>query len=59
MLIDPDSGVNVDANAVECRAYRDRKGLVPGSAPFTVEEPARISTNIATEGSVLCYVVAA
>ena len=46
----------LDINAIECRAYKDTAGVVPGSATFTVHKPALISTNLATIGSVLCYV---
>jgi len=43
----------------ECRGYKDAAGLSPGSAPFTVKNPAEVSTNLGTERAVLCYVRAA
>lgn len=48
---------NVDVNSVECRAYKDAAGVVPGSAPFTAKTPAELSTNLVEVGSVLCYIV--
>lgn len=40
----------------ECRGYKDVDGLQPGSAKFTVKQPALVSTNLGVERSVLCYV---
>lgn len=48
---------DLDINTIECRAYQDTDGVVPGSAPFTVKNPAMLSTQIVNESSVLCYVV--
>jgi len=50
--------INVDINAIECRAYKDAAGVVPGSAPFTVDSPALLSTpgNPVVVNSILCYV---
>ncbi|KAF2164482.1 hypothetical protein M409DRAFT_25360 [Zasmidium cellare ATCC 36951] len=48
---------HVDVNQVECRAYKDDAGVVPGSAPFNAKTPAELSTNLVTVASVLCYVV--
>ena len=48
--------INVDINSVECRAYKDVAGTVPGSAPFTAKKPAYLSTNLGEVGSVLCYI---
>jgi hypothetical protein len=48
-------GLNI--SAVECRAYKDKAGVVPGSATFRVGKPALISTNLVTIGGILCYVV--
>lgn len=53
--LDPKAS-NVDVDAVECRAYRDAAGVVPGSAPFSREHPALISTTGGSVASVLCYV---
>lgn len=51
------SSSNVDINSVECRAYKDAEGQIPGSAPFTLKSPAELSTNLVEVGSVLCYIV--
>ncbi|CAK4031880.1 Hypothetical predicted protein [Lecanosticta acicola] len=53
-----DSGVhpNVDVDSVECRAYKDEAGVIPGSAPFTNKQPAELGTNLVEIGSVLCYI---
>ncbi|KAI9686888.1 MAG: hypothetical protein M1822_002641 [Bathelium mastoideum] len=53
------SASNIDVNSVECRAYKDAAGVVPGSAPFTKANPAELATpnNPVEVGSVLCYVV--
>lgn len=48
---------NVDITEVECRAYKDESGQIPGSAPFNHKSPAYLSTNPVEIGSVLCYVV--
>jgi hypothetical protein len=48
---------DLDVNTIECRAYQDADGVVPGSAPFTVKNPALLSTQIVNESAVLCYVV--
>lgn len=48
-------GLNIIA--IECRAYKDKSGVVPGSATFRLGKPALISTNLATIGGILCYVV--
>jgi hypothetical protein len=47
---------NVDIDQVECRAYKDAAGVVPGSAPFTKANPALLSTTGVTVGSILCYI---
>ncbi len=47
----------LNETAIECRAYKDFAGVEPGSAPFNVSSPALISTNLATIGSILCYIV--
>jgi hypothetical protein len=57
LILDPNVAVNVDINTIECRAYRDFAGTQPGSAPFNVTEYARLSTNLATVSTFLCYVV--
>lgn len=49
--------INVDIATVECRAFKDAEGVVPGSAPFNYKTPAELSTNLVEVGSVLCYVV--
>lgn len=53
------SSANVDINSVECRAYKDADGVIPGSAPFTLASPALLSTpgNEVEINSLLCYVV--
>ncbi|KAI9709689.1 MAG: hypothetical protein M1820_003091 [Bogoriella megaspora] len=45
-------------NAVECRAYKDAEGLVPGSATFSAKNPAELATpnNPVEINAVLCYV---
>jgi hypothetical protein len=54
----PNSAVGgIDITAVECHAYKDAEGLVPGSLAFNSTKPALLSTNIVSIGSVLCYVV--
>jgi hypothetical protein len=57
LIIQPGTAYNVDEDAIECRAYKDFAGVLPGSAAFTVSKPALISTNLATVGSILCYIV--
>lgn len=57
LILDPNVAVNVDIDAVECRAYQDFAGTQPGSAPFNVTEPAYLSTNLATVSTILCYIV--
>jgi hypothetical protein len=41
---------------VECRAYKDFAGVQPGSAVFTVDKPAYLTTNLVEVGSILCYI---
>lgn len=48
---------NVNIDQVECRAYKDADGVVPGSAPFSKAHPALVSTTGVEIGSVLCYIV--
>lgn len=48
---------NVDITKVECRAYKDAAGQIPGSAPFNYNRSADLATNIVQVGSVLCYVM--
>jgi hypothetical protein len=57
LTLDPNGGVNVDINAIECRAFQNFAGTQPGSAPFTVAQPAYLSTNLATVSTILCYTV--
>ncbi|PMD43302.1 hypothetical protein L207DRAFT_631420 [Hyaloscypha variabilis F] len=58
LTIDPlSSPTNVDLNAVECRAYKDAEGMLPGSAAFTVGKPALLSTNLVDVGSMICYII--
>jgi hypothetical protein len=47
---------NVNVDSIECRAYKDAAGVVPGSAPFTKANPALLSTTRVEVGSILCYV---
>ena len=56
LIFDSGVAINVDINKVECRAYKDVLGLVPGSAPFTNAQPAELSTSFVEIGSVLCYI---
>ncbi|KAF4978471.1 hypothetical protein FZEAL_5157 [Fusarium zealandicum] len=42
--------------AVTCQMYKDSDGIRPGSAEFTKDNPALISTNPVDFGWVLCYV---
>lgn len=55
---DPGVHFNIpDLDRVECRAYKDAHGTVPGSVPFTAKMPAVLSaTGVERVGSVLCYV---
>jgi hypothetical protein len=55
--LQPNSSTNVNESAIECRAYQDTAGVIPGSAPFNLTSPALISTNLATISTILCYVV--
>jgi hypothetical protein len=57
LTLDPNGGVNVNISYIECRAYQDFAGTQPGSAPFTVSQPAYLSTNLATVSTMLCYTV--
>lgn len=59
IFIDANSGINVNASDVKCRAYRDAAGQEPGSAEFSVQQPADLTTNLVEIGSVLCYVAEA
>lgn len=47
----------LDVDSIECRAYKDTAGVIPGSAVFNATRPALISTNLATISGVLCYIV--
>lgn len=51
------SADGVDITKVECQAFKDAEGKVPGSAKFTSSKPALIATNPVQEGSVKCDVV--
>ncbi|KAF2035682.1 hypothetical protein EK21DRAFT_106533 [Setomelanomma holmii] len=44
----------VDVNTIHCQAFKDVVGIDPGSAPFTYEHPARISTNPVKEMAIRC-----
>lgn len=57
LVFDHGVAINVDLDKVECRAYKDQDGVVPGSAPFTNARPAELSTNLVAVGSILCYIV--
>ncbi len=57
MTIISSSSADVDANQVECRGYKDIHGELPDSAPFTVANPAEVSTNLAMEEGLLCYIL--
>jgi hypothetical protein len=58
LILDPDVATNgLDINTIECRAYKDFDGTLPGSAPFNITSPALLSTNLVTISSFLCYVV--
>ncbi|CAL3965723.1 hypothetical protein PZA11_002601 [Diplocarpon coronariae] len=58
IIIDANIHSNIPSiNLVECRAYKDDAGTQPGSAVFSVETPAQISTNLGTVSSVLCYII--
>lgn len=48
----------VDVSTITCQRYNDQYGTRVGSAPFTAESPALISTNAVDFGWVLCYVQA-
>lgn len=45
------------ANICNPQAYKDKAGVIPGSAPFTYTSPAYLSTNLVEVDSVLCYIV--
>jgi hypothetical protein len=57
LIVQNGTASGVDINQIECRGYKDFTGVVPGSAPFNVTNPALVSTNLATISSFLCYVV--
>ena len=59
LSFDTGAAINVDINAVECRAYKDAAGVVAGSLPFNVTTPALLATpnNPVQIGSILCYIV--
>lgn len=56
LIFDHNVAINVDINSVECRAYRDEAGVMPGSAPFTNRQPAKLSTNLVHIQSIICYI---
>lgn len=45
-----------ELDQITCQMYKDKYGIQPGSAEFTAEKPALISTNSVSLGWVLCYV---
>jgi hypothetical protein len=47
------------ADDVECRAYKDVAGYIPGSLPFSGSTRADLATNTVTVGSILCYAIKA
>lgn len=57
LIVQNGTASNVNIDSIECRAYKDFAGVVPGSAPFNVSTPALITTNLATISSILCYIV--
>ncbi|KAM0428190.1 hypothetical protein ACHAPT_007091 [Fusarium lateritium] len=52
----PGGAIEPDINDVTCQMYKDEGGLDPGSAEFTINKPALLSTNTVQFGWVLCYV---
>jgi hypothetical protein len=50
------ASTNADMSAITCQAFKDAEGKEPGSAPFTVESPALISTNPVQEAAIRCNV---
>lgn len=46
----------IDASKITCQRYNDEYGTQIGSAPFTTESKALISTNEVGFGWVLCYI---
>ncbi|KAL4724340.1 hypothetical protein ACLX1H_008954 [Fusarium chlamydosporum] len=46
------------ADQVVCQMYKDKYGTQPGSAEFTIDKEARISTNSVPLGWILCRVKA-
>jgi hypothetical protein len=42
---------------VECRAYQDTHGFVPGSLPFSGHTQALLSTNTVQVGGITCYAI--
>jgi len=49
------NGQEIPEDRIECRAYQDTKGLLPGSLPFSGGNPAYIATNPEAIGGILCY----
>ena len=46
----------IDVTTVQCQAFRDTEGTVPGSALFTFDKAASIATNPIQEKSILCTI---
>ncbi|KXL47485.1 hypothetical protein M433DRAFT_3277 [Acidomyces richmondensis BFW] len=56
LQIDSSSAQNVVLSSVECRAFKDQAGVVPGSLPFTFSQLVQLSTDAVRIQSVLCYI---
>ncbi|KAF2097738.1 hypothetical protein NA57DRAFT_76547 [Rhizodiscina lignyota] len=58
LQVSNDNGAGgINSNFVECRMYKDAAGTQVGSLPFNTTDPALISTNTVSIGSLLCYVI--
>lgn len=54
MIVSADEGT--DINSIQCQAFKDAAGTVPGSKVFTVADPALIATNPVQIAAVRCSV---
>lgn len=48
-------GQTIATDNIECRGYKDTKGLLGSSLPFSGDKRSQLSTNLVTVGSILCY----
>jgi hypothetical protein len=52
-------GQEIPEDRIECRAYQDSRGLLPGGLPFSGQTVAYLSTNKVAIGGILCYPIKA